>query len=87
MTILISGRDSFTYGNELDDCTPKRFSEYTWAADLATHLGMSYDCTVWGGHGNSKWWRGEHCLIEAATFLTKFLARPFGTELSFIRMA
>jgi len=53
MTILISGGDSFTYGNELDDCTPKSFSEYTWAANLATHLGMSYDCTAWGGHGNS----------------------------------
>lgn len=53
MTVLISGGDSFTYGNELDDCINNRYSEYTWAADLATHLGMSYDCTAWGGHGNS----------------------------------
>jgi len=53
MTILISGGDSFTYGNELDDATPNRFSIRTWASNLADHMEMSYDCTAWGGHGNS----------------------------------
>lgn len=53
MTILIAGGDSFTYGNELDDATPSRFSIRTWASSLADHLEMSYSCTAWGGHGNS----------------------------------
>ena len=52
MTILISGGDSFTYGNELADCTLNRFSEKTWSGILADQLGMSYDCTAWGGHSN-----------------------------------
>ena len=53
MTILIAGGDSFTYGNELADCTLNRFSEKTWSGILADQLGMSYDCTAWGGNGNS----------------------------------
>ena len=50
MTILIAGGDSFTYGNELADCTLNRFSEKTWSGILADQLGMSYDCTAWGGN-------------------------------------
>ena len=53
MTILISGGDSFTYGNELKDCDPKRFSLTTWSALIAEYMNWSYDCTAWGGHGNS----------------------------------
>ena len=53
MTTLIAGGDSFTYGNELADCTLNRFSEKTWSGILADQLGMSYDCTAWGGNGNS----------------------------------
>ena len=53
MTILIAGGDSFTYGNELSDCTSNRASINTWSSLLADKLGMSYDCTAWGGDGNS----------------------------------
>ena len=53
MTILVSGGDSFTFGNELADCTPTLFSNSTWASQLANKLDMSYDCTAWGGDGNS----------------------------------
>ena len=53
MTILIAGGDSFTYGNELSDCTSDRASMNTWSSLLANKLDMSYDCTAWGGDGNS----------------------------------
>lgn len=53
MTILIAGGDSFTFGNELADCTPTQFSNSTWSSQLANKLDMSYDCTAWGGDGNS----------------------------------
>jgi hypothetical protein len=54
MTILISGGDSFTYGNELQDCyKEKNYSEFTWAALLAKQLKMNYCCTAKGGDSNS----------------------------------
>ena len=52
MTILIAGGDSFTYGNELSDCTPKRASVHTWSGLLADNLDMSYSCTANAGDGN-----------------------------------
>ena len=52
MTVLVAGGDSFTYGNELADCTPEQPSELTWSAFLAHKLGMKYMCVANGGWGN-----------------------------------
>jgi hypothetical protein len=52
MTVLVAGGDSFTYGNELADCTIKQPSELTWSAFLAHKLGMKYMCVAQGGWSN-----------------------------------
>jgi len=52
MTVLISGGDSFTYGEELQDCNGS-YSNLTWSALLAKRMGMSYCCTAKSGAANS----------------------------------
>ena len=52
MTVLVAGGDSFTYGNELADCTTQQPSELTWSAFLAHKLGMKYMCVAQGGWSN-----------------------------------
>ena len=53
MTILISGGDSFTFGNELGDCDGLNPSIKTWSALLAKEFSMKYCCTAWGGYSNA----------------------------------
>jgi hypothetical protein len=53
MTVLISGGDSFTFGNELADCDDLNPSIKTWSALLAKEFSMKYCCTAWGGYSNS----------------------------------
>lgn len=57
MTILISGGDSFTYGNELEDCDASSnfagFSKHSWSYLLSKRMGWSYGNTAWGGLSNA----------------------------------
>lgn len=50
--ILLSGGDSFTYGNELSDDHPDRPSSKTWAANLANHFEFDHECVAMPGAGN-----------------------------------
>ena len=52
MTVLIAGGDSFTYGEELQDCNGSH-SNSTWSALLAERMGMNYCCTARSGAANS----------------------------------
>ena len=46
MTVLVAGGDSFTYGNELADCTTQQPSELTWSAFLAHKLEHRADGVI-----------------------------------------
>lgn len=50
--VLKSFGCSFIYGNELQDCTSKQFSQSTWPALYAKHLGLDYQCHAQAGTGN-----------------------------------
>jgi len=53
VTILVSGGDSFTFGNELADCDGISPSMETWSAVLSKEFKMEYCCTAWGGYSNA----------------------------------
>ena len=85
MTILVAGGDSFTYGNELADCTPQTPSELTWSAYLAHKLEMKYVCVAQGGWSNPAISRNiintvssldrrgiEHVVVVMWSFPTRF---------------
>jgi len=85
MTILVAGGDSFTYGNELADCTPQTPSELTWSAYLAHKLEMKYVCVAQGGWSNPAIARNvintvssldrrgiEHVVVVMWSFPTRF---------------
>lgn len=50
---LIAGGDSFTFGSELPDSTDTIYSNLTWSALLAKHMGLEYQCAAKPGAGNS----------------------------------
>jgi hypothetical protein len=50
--MLIAGGDSFTWGNELNDCDERRYSRLSWSSLLAEQLGVDYICAAKPGSGN-----------------------------------
>ena len=50
---IVSGGDSFTWGNDLPDCNQGHASRLSWAAFAAQELGYNYRCLAKPGAGNS----------------------------------
>ena len=64
--MLIAGGDSFTWGNELPDCTESSPSHRTWAALLAEQRSLRYACVAKPGAGNQAIARRVKQAVEAA---------------------
>jgi hypothetical protein len=45
---------SFVYGTDLSDCSDHKYSQLTWPALIADHLGLEYQCFACPGQGNFK---------------------------------
>ena len=49
---LIAAGDSFTWGNDLPDSTPEKYSRLAWGSLLAAALGWDYECVAVPGGSN-----------------------------------
>jgi hypothetical protein len=52
MTTLLSAGDSFTWGNDLTDCSARNFSKCSWAANTAAYFAFSHRCIALPGGSN-----------------------------------